>query len=390
MFTSSAPGTATSDADQVSRLFGALADPTRVRILNLLAAGELCVCDLVETLDQPQPTVSRHLASLRASGLVGVRRRGRFAYYRLAEPAAALEADLLALVRQGLDTASLADERRRAGARSDPPPLPRMTAAETTMTTFRVALLADIHANLPAFEAVLERVDGIAGLDARFHLGDLVGYAPWPNEVVESLDRLGIAGVAGNYDSTVATGHEHCGCRYEDPRQEELAHESYAWTRGAVVPATRRRLGALPFRLDLRAGGGHRSGGRLTLVHGTPTLNTVYWTADRDDSFCRKMIAAAGLRPGDALAFGHTHLPWTREVDGVLLVNAGSVGRPKDGDPRAGFAVLTHDGERWSARHERVEYDVGRAARAIVDSDLPDAFAHYLESGGRRLVGDGA
>ena len=70
---------ATAAADEVSRLFTALADPTRVRILNLLAAGELCVCDLVETLDQPQPTVSRHLASLRGSGLVAVRRRGRVA-----------------------------------------------------------------------------------------------------------------------------------------------------------------------------------------------------------------------------------------------------------------------------------------------------------------------
>lgn len=253
------------------------------------------------------------------------------------------------------------------------------------MTHFRAALIADIHANLPALEAVLEHLDGIAELGARFHLGDLVGYAPWPDEVVERLTRRGIAGVAGNYDSTVATDHEHCGCRYEDPRQEELAHLSYEWTRRNVSASTRRRLGALPFRIDVRPGGGHRSGPRLVLVHGTPTLNTLYWTEDRNESFCRRMISAAGLREGDALAFGHTHLPWSRQVDGVLLVNAGSVGRPKDGDPRACLALLAHDGNAWSVRHERVEYDVELAARAIVASELPDAFAHYLESGGRRL-----
>lgn len=107
----------TEAADEVSRLFTALADPTRVRIVNLLAEGELCVCDLVEILEQPQPTVSRHLASLRGSRLVGVRRRGRFAHYRLADPAGVLAAELLALVRHGLDDDVLAAERERAGAR---------------------------------------------------------------------------------------------------------------------------------------------------------------------------------------------------------------------------------------------------------------------------------
>ena len=69
---------------------------------------------------------------------------------------------------------------------------------------------------------------------AIYHLGDLVGYAPWPNEVVELIAAPGIPGVAGNYDSTVATDYKHCGCRYEDPRQEELSHVSYDWTRRHV------------------------------------------------------------------------------------------------------------------------------------------------------------
>lgn len=248
----------------------------------------------------------------------------------------------------------------------------------------RYALISDIHANLPALEAVLDDIAARARAQAVYHLGDLVGYAPWPDETVARLRAAGIPGVAGNYDSTVATDYDHCGCRYEDPVQEELAHQSYAWTRARVSPDTRAFLGALPFRIDLAPAGGHRAGPRVVLIHGAPTLNTLYWTRERDDDFARKMIALAGARPGDTLAFGHTHLPWHREVDGVHLVNTGSVGRPKDGDPRAGYAIVeVDDGVRVEFR--RVAYDVERTARAIEASDLPDAFAWYLRTGGRSL-----
>jgi predicted phosphodiesterase len=247
----------------------------------------------------------------------------------------------------------------------------------------RIALLSDVHANLPALEAVLADIDA-QGVDATYHLGDLVGYAPWPNEVVALLAARGIGGIAGNYDSTVATDHAHCGCRYEDPVQERQAHESYAWTRAQVTPATKRALGALPFRLDLRPRGGHAAGPTLTLVHGAPTLNTLYWTADRRDDFCRDMAQRAGLSAGDAIAFGHTHVPWTRVVDGVTFINTGSVGRPKDGDPRAAWVdvTFTADVPTPAVTIHRVAYDVARAAAAVRASSLPADFAAYLERGG--------
>jgi predicted phosphodiesterase len=81
----------------------------------------------------------------------------------------------------------------------------------------RYALISDIHANLPALEAVLADIAAQPELAATYHLGDLVGYAPWPDEVVAAIRAAGIAGVAGNYDSTVGTDYKHCGCRYEDP-----------------------------------------------------------------------------------------------------------------------------------------------------------------------------
>ncbi|HEX8903902.1 MAG TPA: metallophosphoesterase family protein [Longimicrobiaceae bacterium] len=247
----------------------------------------------------------------------------------------------------------------------------------------RYALISDVHANLPALEAVLADVAARADVAATYHLGDLVGYAPWPNEVVARIRAAEIAGVAGNYDSTVAVGAPHCGCRYEDPVQEAQSHESYAWTRAHVGEETRAFLAALPFRVDVRPGGGHAPGRTVILVHGTPTLNTLYWTEDRDDGFCRKMAALAGARAGDVICFGHTHRPWTREVDGIRFVNTGSVGRPKDGDWRAGYVLLDVDGSSSAVEFVRVEYDVERAMEAIRASDLPHDFAEYLRTGGK-------
>ena len=254
-----------------------------------------------------------------------------------------------------------------------------MTAPAGAAT--RIALLSDVHANLPALEAVLADIEQRRP-DAAYHLGDLVGYAPWPDEVVALLGARGIPGVSGNYDSTVATRYRHCGCRYEDPEQERLSHLSYEWTLARVSAATRQALAALPFRLDLRPFGGHQAGPRVVLVHGAPTLNTLYWTEDRPDEFCRKMAAHAGLSAGDVIAFGHTHRPWHRQVDGIHFVNTGSVGRPKDGDPRGGYVLLDIGADEIGVQFVRVEYDVARAVVGIRDSGLPDELAAYLEAGG--------
>ena len=167
----------------------------------------------------------------------------------------------------------------------------------------KYALISDIHGNLPALEAVLADLDERGDADATYHLGDLGGYAPWPNEVVALLRERGITGIAGNYDSTVATDYEHCGCKAESPRAEELSHLSYGWTRAHVSPETKRFLGELPFRMDLGPGAATASRPQITLVHGAPTLNTLYWTEDRPDSFCLKMAGPPGQR-------GRPHRLW--------------------------------------------------------------------------------
>lgn len=247
----------------------------------------------------------------------------------------------------------------------------------------RYALISDIHANLPALDAVLADIDRRGEADAIYHLGDLVGYSSSSNEVVSRLRERAIAGVAGNYDSTVATDYKHCGCKSESARQEELAHISYEYTRRTVTRETKRYLGGLPFSLDLRPMGGHLSGRRLVLVHGTPTLNTLYWTEDRPDDFCLKMAATVGLEAGDVIAFGHTHKPWHREVQGIHFVNGGSVGRPKDGDWRAGYVRLDLGEGEPRVEFVRVGYDIDATVAGLRAAGLPEDFVEFLRTGGK-------
>jgi predicted phosphodiesterase len=134
--------------------------------------------------------------------------------------------------------------------------------------------------------------------------------------------------------------------------------------------------------LDLRPLGGHVSGPRLVLVHGTPTLNTVYWTEDRTDEFCLKMASIVGLTAGDAIAFGHTHKPWHRTVEGIHFINTGSVGRPKDGDWRAGYVRLTFSAGDAQVELVRVEYDIEATVAGVREAGLPEDFVDFLQTGG--------
>src|SRR5688500_9534525 len=191
----------------------------------------------------------------------------------------------------------------------------------------RYALISDIHANLPALRPVLADVTS-RSLDATYHLGDLTGYAPWPNETVALLREREIHGIAGNYDSTVATGYKHCGCKSENPRQEELSHLSYEWTRAHVSAETKSYLASLPFRIDIRPLVGHVSGPTVTLLHANNVLNTGSVTEDRADACLAKIAAGIAAVSGVVIWFGHTHIPWLRVVGGFYFVLTCCVARP--------------------------------------------------------------
>ena len=240
----------------------------------------------------------------------------------------------------------------------------------------RYALISDIHANLVALEAVLNSIANQPEIDAAYHLGDLVGYGPWPNETIALLKGFRITGIMGNHDQTIATSAAPASGASHAP----LSHG--AWTARETTDENRALLARLPFRMDLRPRGGHVPGPTVFLFHGTPVAIDAYWHGDATESFCREMATIAGARAGDVVCCGHTHLPWHREVDGVHLVNTGSVGRPKDGDWRAGYVTLDMSGDVAAVEFVRVEYDVHRAAEEIRRSGLPDEFADFLLSGG--------
>ena len=233
----------------------------------------------------------------------------------------------------------------------------------------RVAVITDIHANLPALEATLARIDEI-GVDAVYCGGDLVGYGPHPNEVCARIEALGIPTIYGNYDHAIARDLDDCGCAYTTPHDRELGQLSVEWTLAHTDAASKAFMHDLPFELRF-----DMEGVRVRLVHGSPRKVNEYLFEDKPASLYERLAAGADC---DVLVFGHTHKPWVHEYGGVLFVNCGSVGKPKDGDPRAAFAVLENAAGGVAVTIERVAYDAEGVSREVAASGLPAEFAEKL------------
>jgi len=236
----------------------------------------------------------------------------------------------------------------------------------------RIAILSDIHGNLPALEAVLADVES-QQIDSMYCLGDLVGYGASPNEVVAKIRALNIPTVMGNYDDGVGFDRDECGCAYTDPVQKALGDRSLAWTKAHTTAENKATLRMFSSEIRIDA-----EGTRLLLVHGSPRKMNEYLFEDRPLSSFQRLAASSNA---DIIVFGHTHKPYIKDVDGVWFVNAGSIGKPKDGDWHACYVILT-PGRTPPAEFRRVVYDVAAAARAIRESDLPNEFADDIERGG--------
>jgi putative phosphoesterase len=233
----------------------------------------------------------------------------------------------------------------------------------------RIAVITDIHANLPALQAALSHIDRL-GVDAVYCGGDLVGYGPHPNEVCALIAEREIPTIYGNYDYAIARDLDDCGCAYITPHDRELGQRSVEWTLAHTNQASKDFMRALPFDLRFAVGDSE-----VHLVHGSPRKVNEYLFDDKPASLYERLAAA---EDGDVLVFGHTHKPWVREYGGVLFVNCGSVGKPKDGDPRGAFALLEDDRSGVRVTIERVEYDAAAVAREVAEAGLPSEFAEKL------------
>jgi putative phosphoesterase len=232
-----------------------------------------------------------------------------------------------------------------------------------------VAVITDIHGNMPALQAALQRIDEL-GIERVYCGGDLVGYGPHPNEVCALVEEREIPTIYGNYDYAIARDLEDCGCAYITPHDRELGQQSVVWTREHTDQRSKDFMRELPF--DLQFDVGETS---VHLVHGSPRKVNEYLFEDKPASLYERLAAA---ERADMLVFGHTHKPWDHEYGGVRFVNCGSVGKPKDGDPRGAFAVLDASSGRLEVTIERVVYDAEAVAAEVREAGLPGEFADKL------------
>ncbi|RPI24623.1 MAG: metallophosphoesterase [Chloroflexota bacterium] len=236
-----------------------------------------------------------------------------------------------------------------------------------------LTIFSDIHANLPALQAVLADMDQ-RGLENRYCLGDLVGYGTFPNEVVSIMRDSRIPTLMGNYDQGVGNSSDDCGCAYRNEVAKALGQRSIAWTNERTTEQNKDFLRSLPRQFPLTLGDLN-----VLLVHGSPRKVNEYLYADRPDSSLERLL---DLAEADILVCGHTHIPYHRILpSGRHVVNTGSVGKPKDGDPHACYAVLEADQRDLKVQFIRVPYDRETAAQAIEASEMPDEFAQMLRTG---------
>ncbi|WP_153796360.1 metallophosphoesterase family protein [Foetidibacter luteolus] len=255
----------------------------------------------------------------------------------------------------------------------------------------KIALFSDIHANLPALEAFFADVDARQP-DAIYCLGDMVGYNIWPNEVINAIRKRGIPAIAGNYDFGIGRASNDCGCAYKTDTEKANGAVSIDYTNEIVNEIHRNYLRTLPAHINIEFQLNNDKL-NLLLVHGSPRKINEYLFEDRDE---HSMIRIMEQASADIMCFGHTHKPYHRifnsgEKGGNYYrhaINIGSVGKPKDGDPRGGY-VLLHinnnssilDKESIEVEFIRFEYDVEKAAIAVEQSPLPDAYAESLRRG---------
>jgi predicted phosphodiesterase len=241
----------------------------------------------------------------------------------------------------------------------------------------RIALFSDIHGNSVALDAVIADIDR-SGVVERYCLGDLVGYGPDPVGVIDRIRALGIPTILGNYDDGIGNRRGQCGCYYATEQARSDGDSSYRFTEALVDDRRAAWLAALPREIRIETGGL-----RVLLAHGSPRKINEYLLPDRTET---QLVRLAEQADADVVCIGHIHMPYHRILargDGtpVHYVSDGSVGKPKDGDPRACWAELEidEDGGVGAAFH-RVAYDIEAVADAMRSAGLPETLISALRN----------
>ncbi len=221
----------------------------------------------------------------------------------------------------------------------------------------RIAVLSDIHGNLVGLDACLADLQAQGGADAIVAAGDFCVDGPKPKKVLQRLEEVGAQCLRGNTD------------RYLSVPQDEPFNEAelvqLEWTRHEIGEKWLQWLADLPFAIRIG-----EDDNQLLIVHANPTTDDEHLWPDADDATLTRLV---GEERAAAIAFGHLHLPYVRIWRGKLLVNVASAGLPKDGDPRAGYAIFTQQHGGWEVKHRRIDFDVKKVATQLADSGIPNS-----------------
>lgn len=243
--------------------------------------------------------------------------------------------------------------------------------------TNSITIFGDIHGNLPALDAVFKDMES-RGLENLYCLGDLVGYGTFPNEVVNLIRDRNIPTLMGNYDQGVGNSSDDCGCAYKAEIDRQRGELSIAWSNAHTTDENKAFLRTLPAHIPLQL-----DDLKVLLVHGSPRKVNEYLFEDRPNDYFERIMDIA---EADVLVCGHTHLPYHKVLpSGRHVINAGSVGKPKDHNPRAGYITLSISGRDVSVNFIRVDYDIERTAQAIEatpeQGGMPHPYAQMLREG---------
>lgn len=241
--------------------------------------------------------------------------------------------------------------------------------------TERITIFGDIHGNPMALEAVLADM-AERGIDNNWYcLGDLVGYGVFPNQVIDLIRDRNIPTIMGNYDQGVGISSPDCGCAYKTDEARENGNKSIAWTNDHTTEENKAYLRSFAASIPVQLGDL-----KILLVHGSPRKINEYMYEDRPDHYFERIMDKI---EADVVVCGHTHLPYHKTLpDGRQIINAGSVGKPKDHNRDACYITLTVTGKDLEVEFIRVPYDVERIAQAIeAEPGMPDPFAQMLREG---------
>lgn len=234
----------------------------------------------------------------------------------------------------------------------------------------RIALIGDVHANLPALESVVEHIKNNE-VDTIWNMGDAVGYGAFPDEVIHFLQNEYILNILGNYDRKVLRIKKHI--KKWKNRKIPIKLLAFKWAFDQLSHGSKDYLASLPEKFEL-----NMSGWKIHLTHGSPASREEHLKPETPESRLRQL---SELTKADIIVCGHSHQPFVRRTGGVWFINPGSVGRPDDGDYRTSYAVLKLSVNRIEVIHYRIAYNVNRAAWALRSKGLPEEFAQMILRG---------